>query len=181
NTTHMVVLSQDGDTLFTANIGSDTVSVLHRKPAGDWQITNIAVGKGPEGIDLSPTGKELWVAQSQDGGVSIIDVAAQKVTQTLALHTRRSNRLKFTPDGKLVLISDLGGGDVVVIDSATRREVKRLHVEGQPEGILMQPDGARAYVALWEDNVVAILDLAELKLVGKISTGKGPDGMAWIR
>ena len=48
-------------------------------------------------------------------------------------------------------------------------------------GILMQPDGSRAYVAVNGENYVAIIDLKTLAETGRISTGKGPDGMAWAR
>src|ERR1019366_38994 len=51
--------------------------------APDWNITNIGVGRGSEGFDLSPDGKELWVANAQDSTISIIDVASKKVIQTL--------------------------------------------------------------------------------------------------
>ena len=43
----------------------------------------------------------------------------------------------------------------------------------------MAPDGARAYVAVAGDNQVAIIDLKTLEPMGRISTGAGPDGMAW--
>jgi len=180
NGTHMVLMSKDRNRIFTANIGSDSITAIDRAsgPMG-WSETVIPVGKGPEGIDLSPDEKELWAAHSRDGGVSIIDLAAKKVTGTLDVHTKRSNRLKFTPDGNRVLISDLEAGDLVVLDAPSRREIKRMKLGRNPEGILMAPDGARAYVAVAGDNQVAIVDLKTLEVTGRISTGSGPDGMAW--
>ena len=68
------------------------------------------------------------------------------------MQTKRSNRLKFTPDGKLVLISDLEGGEVVVLDAAARNVIKRLELGRNPEGILIVPDGSRAYVAVNEPH-----------------------------
>src|SRR5271169_5352266 len=180
--THMVVLSKDGKTIFTSNIGSDTICVIEPGGGrGGWKVTPIPVGKGPEGFDLSPDGKEVWASNSGDGTVSIIDVASKKVTATLDLKTKRTNRLKFTPDGKLVLITDDGGGELVVVDVATRKERKRLKVGQGPEGTLVQPDGAKAYVALSRDNAVAVIDLKTLELTGKIATGNGPDGLAWAQ
>ena len=179
NTTHMVLVNKDGSRIFTANIGSDSISVLERgSNPSNWNQTVIAVGKGPEAIDISPDGREIWTAHSRDGGVSIIDIAGKKVVQTLDLHTKRSNRLKFTPDGKRVLVSDLESGDVVV-DAVQRKEIKRIKMGRGPEGILMTPDGSRAFVAVAGDNSVAILDLTTLEVTGHISTGAGPDGMAW--
>src|ERR1035438_4187677 len=91
----------------------------------DWNITNIPVGRGSEGFDLSPDGKELWVANAQDSTISIIDVAARKVVQTIP-STASANRLKITPDGKFVFVSDLGGNELLVLDAATRGEHKRI-------------------------------------------------------
>jgi hypothetical protein len=41
-----------------------------------------------------------------------------------------ANRLKFTPDGKFVFISVLGGGDLVVLDPGARKEHKRIALWG---------------------------------------------------
>ena len=180
NSTHMVLVSKDLSRIFTANIGSDSITIMeHGSGPLDWSETIVPVGKGPEAIDLSPDGKEVWTAHSRDGGVSIIDIAGKKVVQTMNLGTQRSNRLKFTPDGKWVFISDLGSGDLVVIDAPARKEIKRIKMGKNPEGILMVPDGSRAYVAVAGDNHIAIVDLKTLEVTGHLSTGAGPDGMAW--
>lgn len=180
NSTHMVLVSKDTNTIFTANIGSDSISVIERAAGqAGWNETVIPVGKGPEAIDLSPDGKQVWTAHSRDGGVSIIDIASKKVVQTLNVNTKRSNRLKFTPDGKTVLISDLTAGDLVVVDASARKEVKRMPLGRGPEGILIVPDGSRAYVSVSGDNNVAIVDLKTLQVTGRVNAGMGPDGLAW--
>lgn len=180
NGTHMLVFSKDRSQLFTSNIQSDSVTMLQRgADSASWSATNIAVGKGPEGGDISPDGREFWAANSGDGTISIIDAAAKKVAQTLDIHTKRSNRLKFTPDGKLVLVSDLSGNEVIALDASSRKEIKRLNLGRQPEGILMVPGGSRAYVAVAGEKTVAVLDLKTLEVTARIATGNGPDGMAW--
>jgi YVTN family beta-propeller protein len=179
NTTHMVLPSRDARTLFTSNIGSDSVSIIEQGANGTWNQTVVPVGKGPEGIELSADGKTLWSAHSRDGGVSIIDVATKKVLHTIDLGTKRSNRIKLTPDGKFALVSDLDAGDLVVVDTATRKETKRLALGRMPEGILIPPGGTQAYVAVNGDNFVAVVDLKSWQVTKKISTGTGPDGMAW--
>jgi YVTN family beta-propeller protein len=180
--THMVIVSKDAAKLFTANIGGDSMCVIERgaNPLA-WNVTVVPVGKGPEGFDLSPDGKELWAAHSRDGGVSIVDVATKKVTQTIDVQTKRSNRLKFTPDGKHVLISDdVDTGELVIIETATHKVIKLLPLGKQPEGILVLPDGSRAYVALSGENQLAVIDLKTFEVTGHVATGTVPDGMAWI-
>ncbi len=145
-------------------------------PGGDWKLTVIPVGRGSEGFDVSPVGKEAWIANAQDGTVSVIDLAAKKVTATLAANVMGANRLKFAPDGKLALVT--AGSALVVLDAATHAEVKRLASVHGSGGIQMQPDGARAYVACGRDGYVAVIDLKTLEMVGKVDVA-GPDGLAW--
>src|SRR5206468_996198 len=115
------------------------------------------------------------------GRVSIIDIYTKKLVHTFSVQTKRSNRLKFTPDGRLVLISDLEAGELVVLERATRKELKRIKLGRQPAGILIEPDSSRAYVAVTGDDNVAVIDLKSLDLAARIQTGKGPDGMAWVK
>jgi YVTN family beta-propeller protein len=179
NTTHMIELNKDASQIYTANIGSDTIGIFDRIGAINWTQTIVPVGKGPEGFDITPDGKELWAATSRDGGVSVIDLFTKHVTRTFNVQTKRSNRLRFTPDGKLALISDLEAGDLLILDRATRRELKRIKLGRQPAGILVVPDSSRVYVAVTGDNNVAVIDLKTFDLVDRIQSGVGPDGMAW--
>lgn len=181
-TTHMVVISRDGRYMCTANIRDNSVSIFSRGAAdGEWtDPVAVPVGRGPEGLDLSPGGKELWTAHSQDGGVSVIDLATHAVAATIDLKTQRSNRLKFTPDGTRVLVSDLDAGQFIVIDAKARKEIARIALGRMVEGILVTPDGTTAYVAENGDDAVAIVDLKTLTVRGRIKPGRGPDGMAWV-
>ena len=182
NRTHMLVVARDLRQVFTSDVNSDAISILERDKDADvsgWNETRIPVGKGPEGFDVSPDGKELWAANSHDGTVSIVDLATRRVAQTLDVHTQRANRLKFTPDGRLVLVSDLGTGDLLVLDARARSETRRISLGHGAAGILITPDGSRAFVAVSRDNDVAVLDLATLSVTGRIATGRGPDGLAW--
>ncbi len=184
NRTHMLYVFPDGKRIVTTNVNSATVTILERTegraggppPGGDWQLTVIPVGRGSEGFDVSPDGKEAWVANAWDGTVSVIDIAAKKVVATLAVNVPGANRLKFTPDGRQVLVT--AGSALVILDGATRKEVKRLATVHGSGGIQMQPDGARAYVACGPDGYVAVIDLKTLEMVGHVDVA-GPDGLAW--
>jgi YVTN family beta-propeller protein len=205
NRTHMIYVTPDLKQIYTTNVSSATVSILEKvsvspmgpppgmhPPAGaalpppgagqprtDWNQTVIPVGKGDEGFDVSPDGRELWTANAQDGTLSIIDLASRKVMATLDAKTFGANRLKFTPDGKLLLISMLGSGDLVIYDAASRKEFKRVPIGHGAAGILMDPDGARAFISCGPDNYVAVLDLKTLEVTGHIDVGGEPDGLAW--
>jgi len=187
NRTHMIYVSPDATWIATTNVNSGTLSLMEKAmvtsgpgaPREDWNETVIRVGNGSEGFDVSPDGKEIWVANAQDGTVSIIDVGTKQVTQTLAADVGGANRLKFTPDGKLAFVSSLRGPDVAVISTATHKTIKRIPVGHGAAGILMQPDGARSFVACSPDGYVVVIDLHSLEVVGRIPAGHDPDGLAW--
>lgn len=206
NRTHMIYVTADEKEIYTTNVSSGTVSILEKvalppmgpppgmtPPAGatpsrpqgaaqprmDWNQIVITTGKGDEGFDVSPDGRELWTANSQDGTLSIIDIANRKVTATLDAKVFSANRLKFTPDGKLVLITSLGNGDLVIYDATSRKEFKRVRIGRGAAGILMDSQGNRAFVACSPDNYIAILDLKTLEVTSHIDVGGEPDGLAW--
>lgn len=180
NTTHMVLPLPDESRIFTANIGSGTITIIDGAGVNNWTNTDVPVGKGPEGFDLSPDGKQLWAANSQDGTVTIVDLYTKRAIQTFKVGTKRSNRLKFSPDGRLVLISDLDAGELLVLERDTKKDLARIKLGRQPAGILITPDSTRAYVAVTGDNNVAVINLATLEIADRLQTGTGPDGMAWI-
>lgn len=184
--THMVVATRDARTIFTSNVSSSTVSIIEepavqrtRGPASpEWRVTNVPVGRGSEGFDLSPDERELWVANAQDGTISVIDVRNRRVVETLP-STKSANRLKFTPDGRYVFVSDLGGTQMLVLDAKTRKEHTRIALSGNSEGIVMALDGSRAYTTLNSRDAVAAIDLKTMTVTGEVKTGRGPDGLAW--
>ena len=90
-------------------------------------------------------------------------------------------QVAFTPDGKRVLVSDPQGGDVIVFDAATRKELKRIQVGGGPVGMVITPDGHRAFVARSQANKVSVINLDDFTVAGEFEPGLQPDGLAFVR
>ncbi len=191
NRTHMIYVAPSLQRVVTTNVSSGTVDILDLGPVpapaashqtgtrNDWNATVIPVGHGSEGFDVSPDGHEIWVANAVDGTISVINAASKQVVATLQANAPGANRLKFTPDGRHVLVATLKSPGLVVLDARTRAVIKRLPIAQGAAGIVMQPDGARAFVACTPDNVVTVIDLATLTVAGHIQAGDEPDGMAW--
>ncbi len=179
--THMIYVFRDLSRVVTTNLGSASVTFIEKKagPRPDWDAIVVPAGGRVEGFDVSPDGKEVWAANGEDGTITIIDVATKKVAQTLDAKVTGANRLKFTPDGKLVLVSTLRGPDLTIIRASDRSVVKRIPVGRGAAGIQIQPDGLRAYVACSPDDYVAVIDLKSFEVVARIDAGKNPDGLAW--
>jgi DNA-binding beta-propeller fold protein YncE len=197
--THMVWVDKSLERLVTSNVSSGTISIIEqitqRGPGGPppgpggpggprktWEVTNVMSGRGSEGFDVSPDGKEIWAANAQDATVTIIDIASKRATQTFPVSVNFANRLKFTQDGAHVFVAGLGGGstgNVAILEAASHKQVKLLDLGGGSAGILMAPGGARAFIAVSAKNQVVAIDLKTLEVTGNLETGKGPDGLAW--
>jgi YVTN family beta-propeller protein len=190
--THMIYVTADGKKIYTTNVASGTVSILEEtliqpgkmappnaKPREEWVQTVVPVVRGSEGFDVSPDGSELWTAASEDGTISIIDLGAKKLVTKINAKVLGANRLKFTPDGRLVFISSLQSGDLTIYDARSHTEIKRLKIGHGAAGILMDPEGSRAFVACSADNYLAIIDLKTLEVTRHIDVGGVPDGLAW--
>ncbi len=192
---HMLVVAPDATRAYVANIRSGTVSVLDLK--SNELVTNVPTGKGAEGIDITPDGRELWVTNRGEDTISIIDTQTLKVVATLA-SAAFPIRARITPDGAYALISNAKSGLVRVFDVKTKQEVRAIDLnagkgetEGRlfgdrfgdssvPIGIVITPDGKRAFVAHANADVISVLDLTSWRPVGKLRAGKEPDGMAWV-
>lgn len=198
--THMIWVADDAKRIITTNVSSGSVSIIDKippqapvsppgapnnapsrpsPPGGNWEQTVVKVGNGSEGFDVSPNGKELWVANAQDGTISVVDLGTKTVTDTVAANAAGANRLKFSPDGARVLLTSLRTGELLIVDAASRKEIKRTKLGHGAAGILIQPNGERAFVACSPDNYVVVIDLKSLEKTGQIDVGQNPDGLAW--
>jgi len=190
--THMIYVTPDGKKIYTTNISSGTVSIFvdtliqpgrtappNAKPRQEWMHTIVPTARGSEGFDVSPDGKELWTAASEDGTISIINLETKKPAAKIDAKVFGANRLKFTPDGKQVFISSLQTGELTILDTKSYSEIKRLKLGRGAAGILMDADGSRAFVACSPDNYVAVVDLKTLEVTSHLDVGGVPDGLAW--
>jgi YVTN family beta-propeller protein len=191
---HMIAASPNGQQAYVVSLRNAVVTVIDL--ATKKVIQDIATGKGAEGIDVTPDSREIWVTNREANTISVIDVKTLKVVQTIKA-SEFPIRVKFTSDGKRALVSFAGSGDVGVFDVATRTETKRIPigrdaVQGTenrtfakrfgtsptPVGLLISPDGKRAWVSAAHADVIAVIDLEKLRVEDAWTAGHEPDGLA---
>src|SRR5215213_814338 len=179
NGSHMIVVTPDQKRMYTANIGSNSVTAFEFQnvPPAASRITHIAVGKQPEAIDLSPDGREVWVGLNKEGAIDIVDTTTNKFKEKIKLG-ERPYRVCFTPDGKYVLATVPDTKEIIVLDAATRKETRRMKLESTPLGIVFSKDSRTAFVSAVEQDYVLKIDLEKYEVLGKAPSGLAPDGVA---
>ncbi len=172
---HMLAVGPRGRAIYTANMVSNSVTVIDASTP-EAKVAQIAVGKQPEGITLSPDGKTLWIGHRVDGLISVIDTAAKKVVRTFNVG-QMPLRLAYAPDGKRVYAINPQEGAVVVFDAATFKEVGRINIDGAPVGLSVTPDSKRVFITDLKNGKVFALDAQKLAAIGSLAVETLSDGI----
>ena len=83
------------------------------------------------------------------------------------------SHLVFSPDSKIVYVTEQGADSVSRIDLANGKLIDRIKVGLTPAGIWLTPDGKHLLVGVMGENFVAVIDRASFKATAKIITGRG--------
>jgi DNA-binding beta-propeller fold protein YncE len=173
----MVGVTADGATAWTGDMQDNTVTELN---LGTGQyVRSFDVPQTPEAVNVTPDGSEVWVGSNATGRVSVVDAATGNVT-TAAEGFGWPYRIRFTPDVRTVLLPDLRGEELRIIDRATHEERARIAFAGQaPQGITVTPDGRFAFLSLSGAGRIAIIDIAAGIVAGHLAAGDTPDGIVY--
>lgn len=113
----------------------------------------------PSSISVDTVNNRLALTcPSSSGQVELIDAA----TGGVLAHLRGFNTPEdtaFTPDGKLLLITEGGTNNLDFINAHTGTKVLTLAVGVQPIGVAINPATAMAYTANFQDGTVSVVSL----------------------
>jgi YVTN family beta-propeller protein len=124
-------------------------------------------------ILVTKDGKKAFTANVGAGTVSVIDVAAGKVTTVISL-AKTVQRLAFDADQGRVFTSDQGTPRLAVISTKTDALERWVDLPGIAYGTASTPDGRYLVMALIRANQVGILDLKTYQMVATIDVPKAP-------
>jgi YVTN family beta-propeller protein len=122
--------------------------------------------------------------RSGPGDVVVFDPKTRQIVTRIPVETTPYQTL-ITPDGKLLFVSNWSSESVSVIDTATNKIVRVLHVGMNPNDMKLSSDG-RLFVARSNDNTVYVIDAHKLQVLERLSTtltplapeGSTPDALA---
>ncbi|MFL0356357.1 beta-propeller fold lactonase family protein [Erythrobacter sp. GH1-10] len=179
---HMLVVDPTATVAWTTDLGSKTATRVAMKAR--IAPISVSVGEEPEGIALAPDGSALWVSARGSNQAFELDPGTMEVLSTIDTGAFPL-RLAIRPQGDVAVTSDLADGGLTVIDLETAEVVRSIAVSGPEEAqerfqvtILWSDDGERIYVAETASNTVAEVDYATGKVLRRLPTGEGGDGMA---
>ena len=169
-----VALLPNGMRAFASNPSAGTVSVIDRT----GRVQHLEPGARPEALEVTPDGRELWVADRR--GDSLVVYDAVRLERLATLDTGREPiDLQITDDGQLVIVSCAGSRELQIFDRNGLQQLARIGLSHPPGFLQVTPDGRRAFVASDSADRVEVVDLLEGDVIASFEPGSEPVGMAW--
>jgi YVTN family beta-propeller protein len=169
-----LALSPDGKTLYVANYGDGSVSVVD---LGSGRRRDIDTGKKTRGVAISPDGGTVLATNFGDGTVSVIDAGTLEVVATVRACDKPRHAV-FTAAGNRALVSCYGERRVVVLDVAKASISRSLRTGAGPKTIALAPDGSFAVTANERGNSISVIDLRDWSVSTVAVAAKKPCGVA---
>jgi YVTN family beta-propeller protein len=168
---HMLAVTHDESRIYTANAGDEAISVYDLKAGG---VRSIRVGGVPMGLALTRDEKTVYVATRTADTVVEIDTSSWKVKRTMKIEGQPV-RLQLLPGEKKMLVSLIVDGAMAVVDLGTGKEVKRLDVGLNAEGMHIDPASGEGFVSAQGAKRIVRFSLRTLERTGTVATGERPD------
>ena len=117
--------------------------------------------------------RELWVSNMEESKVHIYDLETLDYKMSLATGGEYPKAIVQNPVGDLTLVSNWVSRDISVFDSQTKELLHRLPVGGTPRGMAFSPDGGLLYVAIYNEPVIAVVDMKQNKVSSRYRLYQG--------
>ena len=175
---HRLAIPDHGQRLYTDNEEAATVSVIdvpNRKLLG-----KIAPPEKLAGIAVSADGKTVIAVSDDSPVVFAIDTAAGKVVRTVPLEgvEKPAQIVRYSPDGKLLIVSSLNSNKLSIIDAATFGNQSAISVGDQPMDFAFRGD--ELFVGCQGDGTMHIIDVPNRRNTGHVKAGAGCESIGFF-
>lgn len=159
--TFYVVDSSDGKVIKTLRIGDE-------KPQKPQRL---------QGMVLSPDGKSIYIPDSNNSKVLVIDAERVVIRDTIHIGGDPS-AVNISPDGKTLYVADAEDSSLILYSLESTAVLKRIPVGIAPMGIAVSKDGAFVFVSNKLSYSVTVIDARAKESAANIPVGAFPIGIA---
>ena len=174
---HRLVVSPDGQRLYTENEEDATVSVVDlpkRKLLG-----KIKTPRPLAGIAISADGRTVVGVDDAEPKLILIDTAAGKVREEVVLKDvpKAAQIARYAPDNSLIGVTSLNSNMVSLIDPSFRDQTA-IEVGSQPMDMAF--NGNELFVACQGDGSVHVIDIPARKHKKSFQAGVGCESLGFF-
>jgi YVTN family beta-propeller protein len=175
---HGVLAIPELGRVYASATGTDEVVAIDD---GTLEITaRVPAGHYPDGMAYAPKVHKLYVSDEHGNTETVIDVESNRRVATIALGGEVGNS-QYDPVSKHIFANVQTLKQLVEIDPGTDRVVERIDLPDADEnhGLLIEPEGRRAFIACEGNDRLLVLDLQTKKIIASFDVGKDPDVLAF--
>jgi WD40 repeat protein len=174
---HRLIISPDGQRLYTENEEDATVSVIDlpkRKLLG-----KIATPRPLAGIAISADGRTVVAVDDIEPTLFLIDTASEQTAHTVRLEgvDEAAQIARYRDDFGLIGVTSLKSGTVSLIDPSFRRQTA-IKVGEQPMDMAFHGD--ELFVACQGDGSVHVIDIPGRRHKTSFQAGKGCESLGFF-
>ena len=138
-------------------------------------LESAALYRSPVDVALSPDGLWLVTVNETSNSLSLISTKDQCVVDEVSCGDHPAD-VAFCPDSQTVVVSCAWSGDVRVFQIADQRLGQHAVVDVgyEPSGLVISPDGSRAFIGLVAGAQVAEIDLESRRVGRRFEVGNWP-------
>ena len=143
----------------------------------------------------APAGGRLFVTNEQSGDISVVDVAAQRVTATIPVG-KRPRGIRLSPDGTQLFVAlsgspiappgvdedtlppaDKAADGIGVVSVADLKLLRVIKAGSDPEQTAISTDGSRIFVANEDVGEASVVSVADGAVLAAFEVGGEPEGV----
>ena len=173
-----VEVSRDDRTLYVTEEDAGRLAVLDIGRAS--VRATVVVGREPEGVRAAADGRWVLVTSEEDNALAIVDAHTLARLSSVSVG-KRPRDLAISPDGRTAYVSGEGDASVYRVALPTGAPAARLielRSEARPMGVALDAPRGRLYVSTGRGGSVAVISVADGKLVTEVAVGARPWGIA---
>jgi DNA-binding beta-propeller fold protein YncE len=156
----------------------------HEVAAVDTQTFRTVAKVGPinypDGLAYAPGPKRVFVSDEHGNTDAVIDTNTLKLMKRIELGGGAGNTV-YDPTANRILVAVHGKNDLAAIDPAKLEIIGRYPLPGlqEPHGIALDTENRLAFVAGAGNHTLALVDLANMKVLRTYPVGDDPDVLSF--
>ncbi len=169
-----------GSAYLTAMEDGSNDGYVYQISASNQNLVNpLQVGDEPRALGLLPSRLFLYVANTADDTVTVVDTLAWVVDSTIPVGNSPQG-VAVNPAGTRIYISNFLDDTVSVINTTTNAVIATINVGDGPLGLAVSPDGAKVYVANSNADTLSVINTASNTVSATIGVGDFPRAVTFL-
>jgi len=124
--------------------------------------------------------RELWVSNMEEGRVHIFDLDTLEYKMSLGTGGSYPKVIAQNPDGSLTVVSNWVSQSISIFDSDSKELLRRIPTGGTPRGMAFSPDGRFLYTAIYDEPVIAVIDMTQNRVSARYRLYQGEGAMRHV-